>query len=76
MFQTMRTEPTVEQRLCLIDGNWQLSRQEDVLITRVRLLLLLSVRTEDLEYEYARILKQTTQDDLEINLGTITTPLI
>ena len=73
----MRTEPTVEQRLCLIDGNWQLSRQEDVLITRVRLLLLLlSVRTEDLEYEYARILKQTTQDDLEINLGTITTPLI
>ena len=71
----MRTEPTVEQRLCLIDGNWQLSRQEDVLITRVRLLLL-SVRTEDLEYEYARILKQTTQDDLEINLGTITTPLI
>ena len=72
----MRTEPTVEQRLCLIDGNWQLSRQEDVLITRVRLLLLLSVRTENLEYEYARILKQTTQDDLEINLGTITTPLI
>ena len=72
----MRTEPTVEQRLCLIDGNWQLSRQEDVLITRVRLLLLLSVRTEDLEYEYARILKQTTQDDLEINLGAITTPLI
>ena len=72
----MRTQPTVEQRLCLIDGNWQLSRQEDVLITRVRLLLLLSVRTEDLEYEYARILKQTTQDDLEINLGTITTPLI